>query len=330
MPAVRAGAGESMAIRKILLAKPRGFCAGVDRAIDAVNSALELFGEPVYVRKEIVHNRYVIDSLSRKGTIFVDELDQVPEGGLVIFSAHGISPAVRRQAAAKNLRVIDATCPLVTKVHLEAVRFAQEGRSILLIGHDGHDEVIGTMGEVPGRIQLVGSVEEAEKVQVADPQRVAVVTQTTLGVDDAKVIIDVLRRRFPSLAMPSSDDICYATQNRQMAVKIFGEAAQLVLVLGSDNSSNSRRLREVAESTGARAYLIDDASEIEPAWLEGVQCVGITAGASAPEHLVQEVVNYFKQLGVSEVEEIEAVEEKVTFIPPSELTREMAKRRVAS
>jgi 4-hydroxy-3-methylbut-2-enyl diphosphate reductase len=320
----------STTIEKILLARPRGFCAGVDRAIDVVQIALELFSGPVYVRKEIVHNRYVIESLARKGAIFVDELDEVPEGSVVIFSAHGVAPEVRAQAVAKRLQVIDATCPLVTKVHLEAVRFAQEGRAIILVGHAGHEEVIGTMGEVPASIQLVGSVAEAEQVQVPDAERVAVVTQTTLGVEDAKVIIDALRSRFPSLVTPSSDDICYATQNRQTAVKLMGSDAQLVLVIGSANSSNSRRLREVAEATGAKAYLIDDASEIDSAWLEGVRCVAITAGASAPEHLVQEVVGYFKKLGITEIEEIEAVEEKVTFIPPSELSREMAKRGVTS
>jgi 4-hydroxy-3-methylbut-2-en-1-yl diphosphate reductase len=315
-----------MEIQKILLAKPRGFCAGVDRAIEVVNIALGLFPGPVYVRKEIVHNRYVIESLASKGARFVDELDEVPNGSVVIFSAHGVSPEVRRQAAEKDLQVIDATCPLVTKVHLEAVRFAREGRSIILIGHQGHEEVAGTMGEAPESIQLVGSEEEAERVQVKNPARVAVITQTTLGVEDANIILSVLKRRFPELVTPSSDDICYATQNRQTAVKDLGHEAQLVLVLGSANSSNSRRLREVAEATGARAFLIDDASEIDPAWLEGVKCIAITAGASAPEHLVQEVVDYFKNRGNLEVEEVEAIEEKVTFIPPSELTRAMAKR----
>jgi 4-hydroxy-3-methylbut-2-en-1-yl diphosphate reductase len=319
-----------MPIKKLILARPRGFCAGVDRAIDVVQIALELFAGPVYVRKEIVHNRYVIESLAKKGAIFVEELDAVPDGSVVIFSAHGVSPEVRRQAAEKKLQVIDATCPLVTKVHLEAVRFAREGRSTILVGHAGHEEVAGTMGEAPEHIQLVGSIEEAEAVQVADPERVAVITQTTLGVDDAKVIIDVLRKRFPLLVTPPSDDICYATQNRQTAVKALANDAQLVLVLGSANSSNSRRLREVAESTGARAFLIDDATEIKPEWLEGVTCAAITAGASAPEHLVQEVINYFKERGVEEIQEVEAVEEKVTFIPPSELSREIAKRGAAS
>lgn len=312
--------------RKLLLAKPRGFCAGVDRAIEVVEMAVQLFGAPIYVRKEIVHNKYVIESLAAKGAIFVEEIDEVPKGAVVIFSAHGVSPEVRSQAAAKRLKVIDATCPLVTKVHLEVIRFAREGRSIILVGHEGHDEVIGTMGEAGGHIQLVGSVEEAEKVQVIDADRVAVTTQTTLGVDDTQEIIDVLRRRFPKLVTPSSADICYATQNRQTAVKLLAREADLVLVLGSDNSSNSRRLREVGEMAGARAYLIDDASEIDPAWLEGVQCVAITAGASAPEHLVQDVLEYFRTIGVEEIDEIEAVQEKVTFTPPPELARELAKR----
>lgn len=319
-----------MGLKKLILARPRGFCAGVERAIDVVRSALELFSGPVYVRKEIVHNRYVIESLARQGARFVDELDAVPEGAVVIFSAHGVSPEVRLQAAAKRLRVIDATCPLVTKVHLEAARFAREGRAIILVGHAGHEEVIGTMGEAPESIQLVGTVEQAESVQVPDPSRVAVITQTTLGVDDAKVIIDALRRRFPALVTPSSDDICYATENRQTAVKVLGRDAQLVLVLGSKNSSNSRRLREVAEMTGARAYLIDDASEIEPGWLEGVTCAAITAGASAPEHLVQEVVDFFRDRGVTETEEVEVLPEQVTFVPPPELAQEMAKRGAAS
>ena len=315
-----------MPIKRVVLAKPRGFCAGVDRAIDVVKKALELYGSPVYVRKEIVHNKYVIRALAAKGAVFIDELDGVPDGAVVIFSAHGVSPAVRVTAAAKNLKVIDATCPLVTKVHMEAVRYANENRSIILVGHAGHDEVIGTMGEVPGQIQLVGSIEEAEQVQVPDPDRVAVTTQTTLGVDDANVIIEVLRRRFPKLITPASDDICYATQNRQTAVKVLAEDADLVLVLGSSNSSNSRRLREVAEGAGAKAYLIDDAMEIDPVWLEGVECVAITAGASAPEYLVQQVVDYFRSLGVEQVEEVLVVEERVTFLLPLELSREMSAR----
>jgi 4-hydroxy-3-methylbut-2-enyl diphosphate reductase len=288
--------------------------------------ALRLFGSPVYVRKEIVHNKYVIRSLAAKGAVFIDELSEVPDGAVAIFSAHGVSPEVRATATAKNLRVIDATCPLVTKVHMEAVRYANENRSIILVGHAGHDEVIGTMGEVPGRIQLVGSIGEAERVQVPDPDRVAVTTQTTLGVDDANVIIEVLRRRFPNLITPTSDDICYATQNRQTAVKLLAEDVDLVLVLGSGNSSNSRRLREVAEGAGAKAFLIDDATEIEPAWLEGVECVAITAGATAPEYLVQQVLDYFRALGAEQVEEVMAIDEKVTFLLPPELSREMTAR----
>jgi len=315
-----------MAPGKLLLAKPRGFCAGVERAIEVVNLALELFDGPIYVRKEIVHNKHVIDSFVTKGVIFVDELDEVPDGATVIFSAHGISPAVRQQATAKRLHVIDATCPLVTKVHLEAVRFAREDRSIILVGHAGHEEVIGTMGEAPERIQLVGNVEEAERVQVPNPDRVAVTTQTTLGVDDTKAIIDVLKRRFPNLVTPGSDDICYATQNRQTMVKLIGKQVDLVLVVGSSNSSNSRRLREVAEEIGVQAYLIEDASKIDPAWLENVQSVGVTAGASAPEHLVQGVVRYFRSMGVTSIEEVEAIEERVTFSPPAELVREISDR----
>ncbi len=303
--------------RKILLAKPRGFCAGVDRAIDTVNLALELYEPPVYVRKQIVHNRFVIETLSRKGAIFVDEIDEVPEGALVIFSAHGVSPEVFQKAQQKHLNVIDATCPLVTKVHFEVRRFAREGLSIILVGHEGHDEVMGTMGELPGQIQLVSSVEQAEQVQVSDPARVAVTTQTTLSVDDARAILDVLRRRFPKLVTPSSDDICYATQNRQAAVKLIAQQAGLVLVLGSDNSSNSERLREVAEATGARAYLIDNVSEIQQDWLAGVEVVGITAGASAPENLVQDVVAHFREMGVEEFEAVEAIVEKVAFALPS-------------
>ncbi len=316
--------------KKLLLAKPRGFCAGVERAIDVVKIALELYGSPIYVRKEIVHNKHVIEELAAKGAIFVEELDEVPEGAVVIFSAHGVAPQVRTAAVAKSLKVIDATCPLVTKVHIEATRFANEGRSIILVGHAGHDEIIGTMGEVPGKIQLVGSVEQAGHVQVPDPERVAVTTQTTLGVDDTREILDVLRRRFPKIVAPATDDICYATQNRQDAVKALAREAQLVLVIGSDNSSNSRRLREVAEGTGARAYLIEDAAKIDPAWLEGVECVAITAGASAPEYLVQEVVEHFRRMGVDDIEEIDTVEERVTFTPPAELAHVMAERGISS
>lgn len=311
--------------RKIILAKPRGFCAGVDRAIDIVNLALELYQPPVYVRKQIVHNGYVIEALARKGAIFVEELDEVPEGALIILSAHGVSPDVFQKAQERRLNVIDATCPLVTKVHAEVKRFAGEGLSIILIGHEGHDEVIGTMGEVPGQVQLVSTVEQAEHVRVPDCSKVAVTTQTTLSVDDARAILDVLKRRFPELQTPASDDICYATQNRQAAVKLIAQQSDLVLVVGSDNSSNSERLREVAESSGARAYLIDNASEIQTDWLVGAEVIGITAGASAPEKLVQEVVEYFRDMGVETCEELEAMTEKVAFALPSIKFQEFAK-----
>ena len=315
-----------MNIRKLLLAKPRGFCAGVDRAIDVVEMALSLYQGPIYVRKEIVHNKHVIQSLASKGVIFVEEINEVPEGAVVIFSAHGVSPEVRTEAAAKRLTVIDATCPLVTKVHQEAIRFAQEGRSIILVGHEDHEEVVGTMGEAPRNIRVVGSVADAQKIQVSDPDSVAVTTQTTLGVDDTREILDALKQRFPTLIAPASDDICYATQNRQTAIKTLAKDTDLVLVIGSRNSSNSRRLKEVAESAGAHAYLIDDVSEIDPHWLDGVECVGVTAGASAPEHLVQEVVEYFKKMGVTDIEEVAVIEEKVTFVPPPELARKLAEQ----
>jgi 4-hydroxy-3-methylbut-2-enyl diphosphate reductase len=312
-----------MAIERVILAAPRGFCAGVDRAIDIVNIALELYGTPVYVRKEIVHNAHVVQELRGRGAVFVDELDEVPDGARVIFSAHGIGPAVRAQAAAKGLRVIDATCPLVTKVHLEALKFAREGRVILLVGHAGHDEVIGTMGHALGQMVLVGSVEEAEQVQVPDPERVAVITQTTLSIDDTLEIIAVLKRRFPKAVFPPKDDICYATQNRQMAVKEMAGSVDLLLVIGSPNSSNSMRLVEVAQAVGVRAYLIDDISEIDPRWLEGVRTVGITAGASAPEHLVQETIAFFQPMGVSRVEELDGIREDVVFALPPEIQRDL-------
>ncbi|MBI4842310.1 MAG: 4-hydroxy-3-methylbut-2-enyl diphosphate reductase [candidate division NC10 bacterium] len=318
-----------MSVKKLLLAKPRGFCAGVDRAIDVVNLALDLYPGPVYVRKEIVHNVHVVNELRAKGAIFVDELDEVPDGATVIFSAHGVSPEVRRRAADRGLNVIDATCPLVTKVHHEAVRFAQEGRPIVLVGHEGHDEVIGTMGQAPEHIHLIGSAEEAEALQVSDPDRIAVITQTTLSLDDTSAIIGALRQRFPGITAPARDDICYATQNRQMAVKAIAQRAQVILVIGSQNSSNSNRLAEVARDAGARAHLIDDMSQIDPAWLQGVECLGITAGASAPEYLVDEVVSYFRARGVTDIEEIQAVTEEVSFALPPELARDRATREAA-
>ena len=311
-----------MPVKKLLLAKPRGFCAGVDRAIDVVNLALTLYPGPIYVRKEIVHNVHVVKDLRAKGAIFVDELDEVPDAATVIFSAHGVSPEVRTRAAVRGLKVIDATCPLVTKVHHEAVRFAREGRPIILVGHEGHDEVVGTMGHAPAHIQLIGSAREAEALQVPDPERVAVITQTTLSLDDTSAVVDVLRSRFPGIEAPARDDICYATQNRQLAVKALAERARVILVIGSKNSSNSNRLAEVAQAAGAQAYLIDDISQIDPAWLEGVACLGITAGASAPEYLVEEVVQYFRAQGVTEIEEVEAITEEVNFALPPELVRD--------
>jgi 4-hydroxy-3-methylbut-2-enyl diphosphate reductase len=311
-----------MPVKKLLLAKPRGFCAGVDRAIDVVNLALTLYPGPVYVRKEIVHNVHVVNELRAKGAIFVDELDEVPDGATVIFSAHGVSPEVRSQAAARGLKVIDATCPLVTKVHHEAVRFAREGRPIVLVGHQGHDEVVGTMGHAPEHIQLIGSVEEAETLPVSEPDRVAVITQTTLSLDDTSAVVDVLRRRFPTIEAPARDDICYATQNRQLAVKAMAQHVPVILVIGSKNSSNSNRLAEVAQAAGARAYLIDDISQIDSAWLEGVECLGITAGASAPEYLVEEVVEFFRARGATGIEEVDAVTEEVSFALPPELARD--------
>lgn len=319
-----------MAIKTLLLAKPRGFCAGVDRAIDVVNLALELYPGPVYVRKEIVHNVHVVNDLRAKGAIFVDELDEVPDGATVIFSAHGVSPDVRARAADRGLKVIDATCPLVTKVHNEAMRFAREGRPIVLVGHQGHDEVVGTMGHAPEHIQLIGSADEARTLTVPDPERVAVITQTTLSLDDTAAVVDVLRRRFPEIEAPARDDICYATQNRQLAVKALARRVPVILVIGSKNSSNSNRLAEVAQAAGARAYLIDDISQIDPAWFHNVECLGITAGASAPEYLVDEVVQFFRARGVLDIEEVDAVREEVSFALPPELVRDRDTQRSAS
>ena len=310
-----------MALTKIILAKPRGFCAGVERAIEVVEQALARFPGPVYVRKEIVHNPHVVNALRAKGAVFVDELTEVPVGSTTIFSAHGVAPSVHTEARTRRLDVIDATCPLVTKVHVEAKRFAREGYTLLLIGHEGHDEVVGTMGEAPEAIRLVQTVEEARTVQVPDPNKVAVITQTTLSLDDTRAIVEALRTRFPKLVAPAKDDICYATQNRQNAVKAMTQEIEVLLVIGAKNSSNSVRLTEVAEGAGRRAYLINDAAEINPTWFDGVRCVGVTSGASAPEHLVQEVVEALKRLGASTVEEWELVREDVSFGLPTELTQ---------
>ncbi len=306
--------------KKIFLLKPRGFCAGVVRAIDVVKIALDLYGPPVYVRKEIVHNKHVVEELRAAGAIFVEELDEVPEGARAIFSAHGVAPSVRREAVARRLEVIDATCPLVTKVHLEAVRFARDGSSIVLIGHKDHDEVIGTLGEVPECSFLVETVEDVDRLDVPDPARVRYLTQTTLSLDETREIISRLKERFPLIQGPPAQDICYATENRQMAVKAVSEACELLLVVGSQNSSNSKRLVEVGHNFGVRSYLVNDRSDVDPAWLEGVRNVAVTAGASAPEHLVQELMDFLHESGYRQLEEIELVEEDVRFSLPAELT----------
>jgi 4-hydroxy-3-methylbut-2-enyl diphosphate reductase len=308
-----------------LLASPRGFCAGVVRAIDIVNLALETYGQPLYVRREIVHNKYVVNELHQKGTIFVDELDEVPSGGRVIFSAHGVSPEVRAAAKARNLKVIDATCPLVTKVHHEAIRYAREGYTIILIGHEDHDEVIGTTGEAPTAIKVLCSAEEVDRVEVPDPGRVAYLTQTTLSLNDTKEIIARLRQRFPLIKAPASEDICYATQNRQSAVLELARQAEVILVVGSSNSSNSCRLVEVAQTTGVPAYLIDDIEDIETSWLAEVRVVGLTAGASAPEGLVERVLHYLSNVGYPDVETVGDIVEDVEFALPPELTQAVRK-----
>ena len=308
----------------IVLANPRGFCAGVDRAISIVERALELFGAPIYVRHEVVHNKHVVDTLKEKGTIFVDELDEVPDDTIVIFSAHGVSKAVRAEAARRKLKVFDATCPLVTKVHLEVSRYNKDGMDCILIGHAGHPEVEGTLGQWEsqqgeGRMHLVESVDDVAQLQVKDPSRLAFVTQTTLSVDETSDIIDALKQRFPEIQGPRKDDICYATQNRQDAVKQLAELAQLVLVVGSVNSSNSNRLKELAERCGAKAFLIDNAGQIDDVWLNGVDHVGVTAGASAPEDLVQGVIAYLKEKGADVIEEAKGREEQVVFSLPKAL-----------
>jgi 4-hydroxy-3-methylbut-2-enyl diphosphate reductase len=307
-------------VETLLVAGLRGFCAGVVRAIDVVERALEVCDGPVYVRKEIIHNRYVVEELRAKGARFVEEVEDVPNGSWLIYSAHGISPEVRDAAAAKGLRTIDATCPLVTKVHLEAIHFASRGYTIILIGHEEHDETIGTLGEAPDSIRLVGTLEEAEAVEVPDPQRVAFLTQTTLSLDDTREIVAVLKRRFPALVSPSKGDICYATQNRQDAVKAMAPHVDLLLVLGAPNSSNSIRLCEVSLSVGVPAHLIERAEDIRAEWLQGVRVLGLTASASAPEVLVREVVDYTRErFGVKEVREFETVQENVSFSLPVEL-----------
>ena len=316
--------------RRVLLAAPRGYCAGVDRAVIAVEKALEQYGAPVYVRHEIVHNKFVVQTLEKKGAIFVERTEEVPEGNIVMFSAHGVAPVVHEEAARGKLATIDATCPLVTKVHKEAVRFANEDYDILLIGHEGHEEVIGTSGEAPEHIQLVDGPADVAKVEVRDESKVVWLSQTTLSVDETMETVDALKEKFPQLISPPSDDICYATQNRQLAVKQMGAEAELVIVVGSRNSSNSKRLVEVAKLAGSReAYLVDFASEIDEAWLEGVSTVGVTSGASVPEVLVEQVLEWLAERGFEDVEIVKAAEESITFSLPKELRRDLREEAAA-
>ncbi len=304
----------------ILLANPRGFCAGVDRAIEIVERALALHGAPIYVRHEVVHNKFVVEGLKAKGAIFIEDLAEVPPGSILIFSAHGVPQSVRRQAEARNLTVFDATCPLVTKVHIEVSRMREQGREIVMIGHKGHPEVEGTMGQSAGGMYLVETAADVQGLQVSDERNLAYVTQTTLSVDDASAIIAALKTRFPFITGPKKDDICYATQNRQDAVKMLAQQCDLVIVIGSPNSSNSNRLREVARNLGVSAYLVDNASEVQPAWLEGKQNIGISAGASAPEVLVREVVTRLQAFGAGTVHELDGIEENVVFPLPKSLS----------
>ena len=305
----------------MILAAPRGYCAGVDRAVQTVERALEEHGAPIYVRKEIVHNKHVVEELAERGAIFVEEETEIPEGEIVVFSAHGVSPAVHENAASRQLRTIDATCPLVTKVHVEARRFAADGYTIVMVGHEGHEEVEGTMGEAPDDIVLVQTVEDAEQLHLDDPDHVALITQTTLSVDETAEIIAKLRERFPGIVTAKGEDICYATTNRQIAVKQLAKECDLVLVIGSTNSSNSNRLVEVAREYGSESFLIDNHTQVQEEWLEGAETVGISSGASAPEELVADLVQYFKDLGVSDVSELRTVDESVRFMLPKEIRK---------
>jgi 4-hydroxy-3-methylbut-2-enyl diphosphate reductase len=309
---------------KLLLAAPRGYCAGVDRAVQTVERALDLYGAPVYVRKEIVHNKHVVEQLRERGAVFVDQETEVPEGETVVFSAHGVAPSVHRNAEGRALRTIDATCPLVTKVHVEARKFAEQGYTIVLIGHAGHEEVEGTMGEAPEHIVLIETEADADALEVEDPDRVAYISQTTLSVDETNAIIARLRERFPNITGPRTDDICYATTNRQAAVRQMAGECDLVLVIGSANSSNSNRLVEVARDHGAASYLIDNEAGVREEWLEGARVVGISSGASAPEELVQRLVDFFRARGTEDVSEFEVVQEDVRFMLPREIRRELA------
>ena len=319
-----AGIGTKAEQKTLLLLKPRGFCAGVVRAIDVVRIALEAFGPPIYVRKEIVHNSFVVEDLRSKGAIFVDSEDEVPNGERIIYSAHGVSPEVRERSERRGLRVIDATCPLVTKVHVEAVKFAKEGFSLILIGHKDHDEVIGTLGEAPLVTQVVGSPEQVKALSVPDPNRVAYLTQTTLSLDETKDIIAALKEKFPNIQGPAAQDICYATENRQVAVKQVASEADLLLVVGSENSSNSNRLVEVARNLGTNAHLIDSCNDIETEWLKGAKTIALTAGASAPEHLVEETVTFLRDKGFGNLEELEVMPENVRFGLPPEIVEAIA------
>jgi 4-hydroxy-3-methylbut-2-enyl diphosphate reductase len=309
---------------KVLLAAPRGYCAGVDRAVQTVERALELYGPPVYVRKEIVHNKHVVEQLRERGAVFVERETEVPEGETVIFSAHGVAPSVHQNAAARSLKTVDATCPLVTKVHVEAKKFAATGYTIVLIGHEGHEEVEGTMGEVPGSIVLIETEQDVDELEVDDPDKVAYLTQTTLSVDETDRIIRRLRERFPNVIGPRTDDICYATTNRQMAVRQMARECDLVLVIGSRNSSNSNRLVEVARDHGAESHLIDNECQVREEWLEGKRVVGVSSGASAPEELVQRLVGFFRERGTDDVSEFEVVQEDVRFMLPKEIRRALA------
>ena len=306
-------------VEKLLLAAPRGYCAGVDRAVQTVERALQIHGAPVYVRKEIVHNKHVVEGLRERGAIFVDEHTEVPEGAVCVFSAHGVAPSVREGAIERHLETIDATCPLVTKVHREAVRFANDGYTIVLVGHDGHEEVEGTMGEAPEKIVLVQNEQDVDELEIEDTEHIAYVTQTTLAVDETESIIERLRERFPSIVGPRTDDICYATTNRQAAVKDMAASCDVLLVIGSSNSSNSKRLVEVARDLGTEAYLIDNVGEVREEWLKGARVVGISSGASAPENLVVELVDFFRERGVSDISEHEVRREDVRFMLPKQI-----------
>jgi 4-hydroxy-3-methylbut-2-en-1-yl diphosphate reductase len=312
---------------KVLLAAPRGYCAGVDRAVQTVEHALDVYGEPIYVRKEIVHNKHVVHELEKRGAIFVEEETEVPEGQMVVFSAHGVAPSVHANAAKRQLRTIDATCPLVTKVHVEARKFAADGYTIVLIGHQGHEEVEGTTGEAPENIVLVQTEADVDDIEVDDPDRIAYITQTTLSVDETSSIIARLKEKFPNAVGPKTDDICYATTNRQQAVKQLARECDLVLVIGSTNSSNSNRLVEVAREHGAASYLIDNHVQVDEAWLDGVETVGITSGASAPEELVERLVAFFRERGATDVGELKTVDEDVRFMLPGEIRKELVGNR---